>query len=109
MIAEPVKTDESLEAPLHIMERLAEVRSDMREEYLAEHNIPWIVGSSGRKDSIIVLQLVFKMLLELPPSKRARQVHVLSNDTLVESPVLQTFIDRVLDQVRDAGEGLNLL
>lgn len=108
MIAEPLKSDESLEAPLHIMERLAEVRSDMREEYLTEHNIPWIVGFSGGKDSTIVLQLVFEMLLELPPSKRARQVHVLSNDTLVESPVLQTFIDRVLDQVRDAGEGLNL-
>jgi DNA sulfur modification protein DndC len=48
------------------------------------------------------------MLLELPPSKRLRHVHVLSNDTLVESPVLQHFIDQTLDQVRLAGEGLGL-
>ena len=72
MIAEPLKSDESLEAPLHIMERLAEVRADMREEYLAEHNIPWIVGFSGGKDSTIVLQLVFEMLLELPPLKKSQ-------------------------------------
>ena len=54
------------------------------------------------------MQLVFEMLLELPPSKRFRHVHVLSNDTLVESPVLQNFIDKVLDDVRVAVDGLTL-
>jgi len=108
VIETPLKDEEISESPLHLLERLADIRSDMREEYLAEHTIPWIVGFSGGKDSTIVLQLVVEMLLELPPSKRGRQVHVLSNDTLVESPILQTFIDKVLDQVRVAGEGLNL-
>lgn len=55
-----------------------------------------------------MLQLVLEMLLELPPSKRRRSVHVLSNDTLVESPVLQTFVDQVLEKVREAGIGLRL-
>ncbi len=71
MIAEPLENDESLEAPLHIMERLAEVRSDMREEYLAEHDIPWIVGFSGGKDSTIVLQLVFEMLASIQESQKS--------------------------------------
>jgi DNA sulfur modification protein DndC len=87
-------------------ERLKAIRSDMKAEYLQDHNTPWIVGFSGGKDSTILLQLVFEMLLELPPSKRQRHVHVLSNDTLVESPILQNFIDKTLDQVRQATEGL---
>lgn len=82
MIETPLKDEEISKSPLHLLERLADIRSDMREEYLAEHTIPWIVGFSGGKDSTIVLQLVVGMLLELPPSKRGRQVHVLSNDTL---------------------------
>lgn len=87
---------------------LAAIKADMREEYLQEHAKPWLIGFSGGKDSTLVLQLVFELLLELPPSKRRRHVHVLSNDTLVESPVLQSFVDRVLDQVRTAGEDLDL-
>ena len=81
---------------MNLPERLAEIRADMKEEYLQEHQMPWIVGFSGGKDSTILLQLVFEMLLELPPSKRLRHVHVLSNDTLVESPILQNFIDETL-------------
>src|SRR4051812_9017509 len=55
----------------NLPERLALIRADMKEEYLQEHQTPWIVGFSGGKDSTIVLQLVFEMLLELPPSKEA--------------------------------------
>jgi DNA sulfur modification protein DndC len=101
-------SDAILPSMMDLPERLASVRADMKEEYLQDHQMPWIVGFSGGKDSTIVLQLVFEMLLELPPSKRRRHVHVLSNDTLVESPVLQNFIDDTLDQVREAVEGLDL-
>jgi len=101
-------SEATLTSILDLPDRLAAIRADMKDEYLQEHRIPWIVGFSGGKDSTIVLQLVFEMLLELPPSKRCRHVHVLSNDTLVESPVLQNFIDATLDQVRDAVAGLDL-
>ena len=93
---------------MDLPERLDQIRADMKDEYLQDHHTPWIVGFSGGKDSTILLQLVFEMLLELPPSKRLRHVHVLSNDTLVESPILQNFIDKTLDQVRHAAEGLPL-
>jgi DNA sulfur modification protein DndC len=89
-------------------ERLAAIRQDIRDEYLQPHQKPWIVGFSGGKDSTLVLQLVFEVLLELPPSRRTRLVHVLSNDTLVESPVIQNFVDQLLDQVRSAADGLHL-
>ncbi len=89
-------------------ERLDAIRRDMRDEYTQPHKKPWIVGFSGGKDSTLVLQLVLEMVLRLPPSERTRAIHVLSNDTLVESPVVQAFVDRTLDRVRDAMEGLRL-
>src|SRR5262245_57845265 len=81
---------------------LALIRAELRDEYLQLHTKPWLVGFSGGKDSTLLLQLVIEMLLELPPSKRQRQVHVISNDTLVESPVVQSFVDRVLDRIRES-------
>jgi DNA sulfur modification protein DndC len=80
----------------------------MLDEYTAGHQRPWIVGFSGGKDSTLLLHLVFETLLELPPSSRQRPVHVLSNDTLVESPVVQSFTDLSLDRVREGAEALGL-
>jgi len=91
-----------------LLDKLTAIRADLRDEYLQPHTRPWIVGFSGGKDSTLVLQLVLEMLLELPPSKRTRAVHILSNDTLVESPVVQSFVDAVLDRLRDAVEGLRV-
>lgn len=91
-----------------IIEKLAELRAELRAEYLEPHDKPWIVGFSGGKDSTLVLQLTMEMLLELPPSRRTRTVHVLSNDTQVESPVVQTFIDTVLGRIRESVEPLRV-
>jgi DNA sulfur modification protein DndC len=91
-----------------LVSRLNAIKADLRDEYLQPHSRDWIVGFSGGKDSTILLQLVFELLLELPPSKRMRHVHVLSNDTLVESPVLQSFVDGVLERVRLGAIGLDL-
>jgi DNA sulfur modification protein DndC len=90
------------------VERLDGIRAELKAEYLEPHGRPWIVGFSGGKDSTLVLQLVFEMLLELPPSRRTRPVHVLSNDTRVESPVVQTFIDGVLERIAESVEPLRV-
>src|SRR5271168_2440681 len=76
--------------------KLAVVRAELLAEYRAQHSYPWIVGFSGGKDSTLVLQLVFEMLLDLAPGDRTRRVHVVSNDTLVESPILMRHIDKML-------------
>ena len=91
-----------------ILDRLGKIRAELKAEYLEPHSRPWIVGFSGGKDSTLVLQLVFEMLLELPPSRRTRPVHVLSNDTRVESPVVQNFIDGVLDHIAEGVESLRI-
>ena len=77
----------------------AAIRAEMVDEYLQPHNHPWIIGFSGGKDSTLVAHLAFEMLLSLPPSQRRRPVHIVSNDTLVESPLVVVHLKRVLAQI----------
>lgn len=88
--------------------KLELARADIRDEYLQDHTTPWIIGFSGGKDSTLVLQLVVETLLDLPPSDRRRSVHVVSNDTLVEAPVVADHVERVLQRVRNGVEALHL-
>lgn len=88
--------------------KLDATRADMREEYGADHRTPWIIGFSGGKDSTLVLQLVVEMLLELAPSERGREVHVVSNDTLVEAPLVADHVHRVLERLRSAVAAMRL-
>lgn len=89
-------------------DKLETVRSELLEEYRADHGHPWIIGFSGGKDSTLVVQLVFEMLLELPPSERMRKVHVVANDTLVEAPLIAHHLDSVLERMRSVVPGLRL-
>jgi DNA sulfur modification protein DndC len=90
-------------------EKYRQAALEVRAEYLDQaQRFPWIVGYSGGKDSTLVLQLVVEMLLALPPSERTREVHVLSNDTLVESPILASYVDQMLERIRDATSALRL-
>jgi DNA sulfur modification protein DndC len=91
-----------------IAEKLSAIRADLKEEYRQDHDAPWIIGFSGGKDSTLLAQLVFEMLLALPPSQRKRQVHVVANDTLVESPVLARHLDQVLERMTGAVAPLRL-
>jgi len=91
-----------------LRERLAAIRQELRDEYLQPHGKPWVVGFSAGKDSTLVLQLVLETLLSIPPDRRTRPVHVLSNDTLVESPIYQSWIDKCLDRVREGVKALRL-
>lgn len=91
-----------------IVEKVSAIRAILKSEYQQEHLKPWIVGFSGGKDSTLLLHFVIEMLLGLPPSQRKRAVHVLSNDTLVESPVLQSFVDRSLELISTASANLNI-
>lgn len=95
-------------APLSLPEKLAAVVADLRDEYRQPHRTPWIIGFSGGKDSTLLAQLVFEMLLDLPPSQRVRDVHLVANDTLVESPVLARHLDDVLARIASAVGPLRL-
>lgn len=91
-----------------LADKLADIAADLREEYRQPHQTPWIIGFSGGKDSTLLAQLVFEMLLDLPPSQRTRDVHLVANDTLVESPVLARHLDDVLARIAAAVGPLRL-
>ena len=73
---------------LSLDEGIALIEAEILDEYLQPHEYPWVIGYSGGKDSTLVAHLVFKALLKLPRSQRTRQIHIVSNDTLVESPLV---------------------
>lgn len=83
--------------------------SSVREEYTSNsQQYPWIIGFSGGKDSTVVAQAVFEALLSVSPSLRTRPVHVVSNDTLVESPLVIAHLDKVAERIEKAAKSLGL-
>jgi len=82
--------------------KLGGVRTRMLEEYRQDHRRPWVVAYSGGKDSTLLLQLAFELLQALPQKERQREVHVIANDTLVESPLVIEHLKKSLQSIRQA-------
>lgn len=81
----------------------------IRDEYLDDtQNYPWVIGFSGGKDSTVVAQGVFDALLAIQPSQRKRWVHIVSNDTLVESPLVIAHLNEVTQRIEEAAKNLGL-
>lgn len=86
-----------------------EIVLSIRAEYLsASQEYPWIIGFSGGKDSTVVAQAVFEALLQVPPSQRRRHVHLVSNDTLVESPLVMTHLVKVQSAIAEMAKSFRL-
>lgn len=79
----------------------------VQEIYLSD-NIPWVVGYSGGKDSTAALQIVWMALDGLPKEQRHKTVHVITNDTLVENPIVALWVNRSLDTIESAAKFQNL-
>lgn len=84
--------------------RLRAIRAQIRTIYLQEDLKPWVIGFSGGKDSTVLLQLVIEAIQSISPDERKREVYVVCNDTLVESPVFQRYVDSTLAKVRNGLE-----
>lgn len=91
-----------------LRDKLEQIRADLLDEYRQNHNYPWILGLSGGKDSTLVLHLVFEMLLRIPPSERTRALHVVANDTGVESPLVIGHLEHLLQKLRSAISALDV-
>lgn len=92
--------------PLTLWESIV---AGIKAEYLSEtQSYPWIIGFSGGKDSTLVAHAVLEALLAITPASRTREVHIVSNDTLVESPLVIAHMNMVQTQIKDAAQNLGL-
>ena len=87
--------------------RLAAVHDTIRTEFTRDDAEPWIVAYSGGKDSTLLLQLVWEAAAAAGPERR-RPIYVVSNDTLVESPLVIGHLRRSLDVIRAAARAADL-
>lgn len=83
--------------------RVAQLTAEIQGLYQRDA-IPWVLGFSGGKDSTAALQLVWGALLALPPAARAKDVHVITTDTGVESPVVAGYVRHTLARMRQSAE-----
>jgi DNA sulfur modification protein DndC len=83
-----------------LAEKISTLKANLREEYLAQHSWPWVLGFSGGKDSTLLAHFVVEMLKQIAPDDRHRPITFLSNNTLVESPIFQSYVDRQLEVLR---------
>ena len=79
------------------------LKEEIRDLYLADE-VPWIIGYSGGKDSSATLQLTWLALKDLPPEQRQKTIHVISTDTMVENPVVSTWVARSLNSMAKAAK-----
>ncbi|MFZ3141969.1 DNA phosphorothioation system sulfurtransferase DndC [Polaromonas sp.] len=78
----------------------------LRALYCADSR-PWVVAFSGGKDSTVVLQLVFRMLLDLG-AEATKPVIVLSSDTQVEAPNVAAFVQETMRRIHTQAQALGL-
>jgi DNA sulfur modification protein DndC len=69
--------------------------------YLCD-DVPWIVGYSGGKDSTAILQIVWTALTTIEPARRTKPVHVITNDTLVENPIVSGWVRTSQTRINEA-------
>jgi len=74
---------------------------------------PWIIGFSGGKDSTVLLTLVWLALEKIrtefnPPFQLKRLIYVVCNDTMVENPIIENYVDDVLAKISKAARDQNL-
>lgn len=92
-----------------VTDRWRDIVRLVKDEYLSEaQHYPWIVGFSGGKDSSLVAHAVFEAMQAIPPSARRRPVHIVSNDTLVESPFVMAHLNKVTRQIEQAANDMGL-
>ena len=83
-------------------EKVKIAKEDLKKLYLnSDDERDWAMAWSGGKDSTVVVGLTVAMLRELEPSQRKRKIHAIMSDTVVENPILDSYMH---DQVKKLNE-----
>ena len=97
-----------VEAPIKIQKspggdtrgKITRCLAALKREFMRSHSTPWIICFSGGKDSTLLLQFVFEMLQSRDIDPARRDIHIIANDTLVESPLVARHLDKQLAAIR---------
>lgn len=96
-------------------ERIDYIIDEILDQYMYADTTfrPWIIGFSGGKDSTVLLTLTWlaleKIKQQVPaPFQLRRPIYVVCNDTLVENPIISSYVDDVLEQIQKAAREQNL-
>ena len=81
-----------------MFEAFHSIIEEMRLVYLHDQR-PWMLGFSGGKDSTLLCQLLFEMLRTIPPAERTKKVCVVTSDTMVENPIVKSYMHRMRDAI----------
>ena len=91
---------------MKLPQRIRAVVDDIKDQYLEKdrYNRPWIIGFSGGKDSTVLLMLSWIAMQELKEEGHplSRKVYVVCNDTMVENPVIEEYVQKVLAKIKSA-------
>ncbi len=85
-----------------------DIIEEMKYVYLHDTR-PWMIGFSGGKDSTLLCMLLFEMLNGLLPDQLHKQVYIVTSDTMVENPIVRTYMHKASKQIGDAGKHLNVV
>lgn len=90
-----------------MFEEYIAIKKEMELVYLHDQR-PWMIGYSGGKDSTLLCQLVFEMLESLPEEKRWKPVYIVTSDTMVENPIVKTYMHKMSKAINKASTVKNL-
>ena len=83
------------------------IKEHIKTVYLT-YNRPLIVGFSGGKDSSATAQLIWETIEGMPSSELHNDIHIISTDTLVETPYIIDYIKSSLDKMNGTARSRNL-
>ena len=97
-----------VEAPIKIQKspggdtrgKITRCLASLKRQFMQSHSTPWIICFSGGKDSTLLMQFVFEMLQSRDIDPARRDIHIIANDTLVESPLVASHLDKQLAAIR---------
>lgn len=90
-----------------MFEEYIAIKKEMELVYLHDQR-PWMIGYSGGKDSTLLCQLVFEMLESLPEENRWKPVYIVTSDTMVENPIVKTYMHKMSKAINEASTEKNL-